>query len=135
MDRKAHVSKQGKHRASRYKGADQSKGRPALTPDVITILWKRENTGFMAMEASKHAKWRIGLAMVGARSSKGSMMMVKPGRAERQVKVKESWNLEGHFVLGYEKQGNINTLCTVGDTMIKTENWSYGLSKKLTQLS
>lgn len=76
--------------------------------------------------------------MVGARSSKGSMMMVKPGRAERQVTVKKSWNIEGQFVFGCEKQGNINTLprklCkrTEGDTLIKMENWSYGLSRKRT---
>lgn len=69
--------------------------------------WKRSNTGLMASEASmqlqgadeggegqagglgpwsghaptgvgSHLKCRIGLAMVGVLSSKGSMMMVKP---------------------------------------------------------
>lgn len=68
--------------------------------------WKRSNTGLMASEASmqlqevdgggkdhsgaplvcshphtgvgSHLKCRMGLAMVGVLSSKGSMMMVKP---------------------------------------------------------
>lgn len=68
--------------------------------------WKRSNTGLMAKEASiqlwdntavtqgrrqgqglshphrlaSHLKCRMGLAMVGVLSSKGSMIMVKPGR-------------------------------------------------------
>lgn len=82
--------------------------RRVLTPDVMMTDWKRSNTGLMASEASmqlweqtrvvrarpwglggpwsghaptgvgSHLKCRIGLAMVGVLSSKGSMMMVKP---------------------------------------------------------
>lgn len=78
----------------------------ALTPDVMMTDWKRSKTGLMASEASMqlweadqggegqagggaqgplvpsglgaHLKCRMGLAMVGVLSSKGSMMMVKP---------------------------------------------------------
>lgn len=74
-----------------------------LTPEVMMTDWKRSNTGLMAKEASiqlrdntgvtqgrgqglshpqraaSHLKCRTGLAMVGVLSSKGSMIMVKPG--------------------------------------------------------
>lgn len=75
-----------------------------LTPEVMMTDWKRSNTGLMAKEASiqlqdntgvtqgrlgsrpsrphsaaSHLKCRMGLAMVGVLSSKGSMIMVKPG--------------------------------------------------------
>lgn len=76
-----------------------------LTPEVMMTDWKRSNTGLMAKEASiqlwtmqwshraecrveawpspcmvaSHLKCRMGLAMLGVLSSKGSIIMVKPG--------------------------------------------------------
>lgn len=47
-------------------------------PDVMTTLWNRSNTGLMAMEQSRHVKWRIGFETVGVLSSNGSTIMVNP---------------------------------------------------------
>eukprot|EP00123_Amoebidium_parasiticum_P003769 comp15076_c1_seq1/m.11724 comp15076_c1_seq1/g.11724 ORF comp15076_c1_seq1/g.11724 comp15076_c1_seq1/m.11724 type:complete len:307 (+) comp15076_c1_seq1:1366-2286(+) len=47
-------------------------------PDVITTVWKRSNTGLMAMDASMQLKCRISFLMAGALSSQGSMMRLNP---------------------------------------------------------
>lgn len=49
-----------------------------LTPDVMTTLWNRSNTGLIAIEASMQLKCIIGFDTVGVRSSKGSMINVNP---------------------------------------------------------
>ena len=54
-------------------------------PDVMTTLWKRSKTGLMAMDASMQLKCRMGLEMVGVRSSKGSIIKVKPLEKKNQL--------------------------------------------------
>jgi hypothetical protein len=47
-------------------------------PEVITTVWNRSKTGFMAIDESKQLKCKMGLDTVGVLSSKGSTIMVNP---------------------------------------------------------
>ncbi len=47
-------------------------------PDVIMTLWNRSKIGFIAIEASRQQKYKIGFDTVGALSLNGSIMITKP---------------------------------------------------------
>ena len=49
-----------------------------MVPEVIMTEEKRSTTGLMAMAASRHVKWRIGLGTVAVSVSYGSRIRRKP---------------------------------------------------------
>jgi hypothetical protein len=51
----------------------------------MTTDWKRSNTGFIAIEASKQLKCITGLEMFGVLSSHGSVIKTNPAKNKHQL--------------------------------------------------
>jgi hypothetical protein len=52
--------------------------RGEMVPEVMMTEENLSKTGLMAMEASRHVKWRTGLGTEAVSDSKGSRMRRKP---------------------------------------------------------
>ena len=52
--------------------------RGEMVPEVITTDENRSKTGLIAMEASRHVKWRTGFGTVAVSDSNGSRMSKNP---------------------------------------------------------